>query len=193
MKTSIRSVLAVVIFASAQGVSANSGTVNFTGSLTAATCTVAPGAGAGGSGQNIDVQMGNVGLADLSSGSGVNYATTTSITIEVNCASGMTGLNTVKMAFDPLSGSGVDSEDSRLLRLSAAGTGSVASGVGIALINESNAIVDLNSGGTVDTPLIVTEDAATALLKLRAAYVATRATPTAGSANATLPFTLTYE
>lgn len=193
MKVCIRGAFALVVLTATQAAYANSGTINFTGSLNAATCTVAPGAGAGGSGQNIDVAMGNVALADLSTGSGSDFATTASFSIKIDCASGMTGLNTVKMAFDPRSGSGVDAEDPRLLRLTGTGNAGNATGVGIALINSANTVLNLNAAAAIASPLSVTGDAAIADLSMRAAYVATNATPTAGSANATLPFTLTYE
>lgn len=193
MKVLTRVAIAIAVTAAAPFAFANTGTINFTGSLTAATCTVAPGAGAGGSAQNIDVAMGNVSLADLSTGTGSGFATSASFAIEVNCASGMTGLTTVRMAFDPRSGSGLDAQDSRLLRLTGSGTAGVASGVGIGLITENNAVVNLSGASTVEAPLTVTGAAAIARLNLRAAYIATNATPTAGTGDATLPFTLTYE
>lgn len=93
------------------------------------------------------------------------------------------------MNFDPRSGSGQDSRDSRLLK-----TVGDATGVGIGLINGANQILDMRAGDTITEPLTVAADGtARASLDLRAAYVVNGDPVVAGEANATLPFTFTYD
>ncbi|AZE56845.1 hypothetical protein C4K03_4707 [Pseudomonas synxantha] len=112
----------------------------------------------------------------------------TGINLDIDCT-GAGGLNTVVMNFAPRSGSGLDVDDSRLLKLTPGG----ASGVGIALINDANAIVDLGAAETVKAALVAgAGGVATAQLNMRAAYIKT-STPVVGVANATMPFTFSYE
>ncbi|PXX73156.1 Pilin (type 1 fimbria component protein) [Pseudomonas sp. LAMO17WK12:I10] len=157
----------------------------FRGELVAASCIVS----GNGSPGDIEVNMGSVSIADLGTGAPGDYGAQTSIELDINCASGMAGLRTVKMNFAPRSGSGLNPDDNRLLALTPGG----ASGVGIALIDESNAIVNLGAGETINAALQVNGDTASATLNMRAAYISAGAPAQVGIANATMPFTLTYE
>lgn len=171
---------------------ANSVIIEFTGDITAATCTVNGGPGRG-TPTNIPINMGKVSIADLSDGSGTDFGSEVNINIEVDCSSAI-GVTGVSMRFAPRSGSGVNPVNSRLLA-----TRGGATGVGIGLIDSDNALIDL--GGTaLSLPVNLditpgTPPTATAKMVIRAAYIrATRGSDVAtpGSANGTLPFTLSY-
>jgi major type 1 subunit fimbrin (pilin) len=177
-----------IVVSSAAATFAHASTnIVFRGELVAASCVVS----GNGSPGDIEVNMGRVSIADLGTGGAGDYGAETFIDLDVDCASGMAGLNTVKMNFAPRSGSGLNPDDNRLLALDP-GVGT-ASGVGIALIDGSNAIVNLGTGETINSPLLVSSDTATARLTMRAAYIRAGGPAQVGIANATLPFTLTYE
>lgn len=167
---------------------ANTGEINFTGELTAATCTVT--GGTGGTAGVIDVDLGTVSIADLGTGAPGDFGAETGINMDIDCA-GAGGFETVKMHFSPRSGSGLDANDNRLLQITEGG----AAGVGIGLINDANELVNLGTGETVETALVAGQDgAATATLNLRAAYIISDAPAlAAGVANGDMPFTLSYE
>lgn len=164
---------------------AKTGDINFTGELTAVTCTVSGGSG-GGTGNDINVAMGKVSIRDLGTGVSGDFGAETSANVDIDCT-GAGGLTTAIMNFSPRSGSGLDLDDSRLLQLTSGG----ATGVGIALINDANNIIDLGSAETIEAPL-TTGATATATFNMRAAYIKTATTPTAGVANATMPFTISH-
>lgn len=180
----------IVAVSATQIAYAKTGDINFTGSLTAVTCSITGGNG-GATGNNINVKMGTVSIRDLGDGTSGNFGAETGINLDIDCT-GATGLTAAVMSFAPRSGSGVVSSDTRLLQL-ATGAGT-ATGVGIAIIDGANNIIDLGNAATIKTPLTAgTDDAATAKFKMRAAYIKTATTPTAGTANATMPFTIAYE
>lgn len=183
----VSSIIAAATFA--QLSQAKTGDINFTGELIAASCSVS-GGGAGGGPNSINVPMGKVSIDDLGDGSAGDFGAETAVNLDIDCASGAGGLTSVIMNFAPRSGSGLDADDTRLLQLTSGG----AAGVGIALINDTNTIIDLGSAETVKAALTAGSNPgeATAKLNLRAAYIKTT-TPTAGVANATMPFTLSYE
>ncbi|HDR9484474.1 TPA: type 1 fimbrial protein [Burkholderia aenigmatica] len=172
------------------------GTINFTGEIMTASCSLTGGAGAsvGGSKGNqiVAVNLGKVSADSLGGAAGGGIAAGTQINLNVDCGSTGTGLNTVKLKFDPLSGSGLDGKNNKLLK-----TAGDAEGVGIGLYNTNNQLLDLAANETFDAQLVKggTDDAPvyTAALSMRAGYVANGATIKAGTANGTLPFTLTYE
>ena len=165
---------------------AKTGDINFTGSLTAATCSAtAPGSTA----NNINVPMGIVSIADLEDGSNGQASTTTQLKLDINCT-GATSLTNVHMSFDPTGGSGLDADDTRLLMIDTGG----ATGVGIALLDSSDKILNLGAGDRMSAPLTVDgTGAATAKLDLRAAYIKNGTALTAGVANASMPFTFIYD
>ncbi|AZE07425.1 fimbrial protein [Pseudomonas chlororaphis] len=172
------------------------GTINFTGEIIAASCAITGGAGTsvGGSkgGQTIDIGLGKVSSDSLTGTAAGGIVGGKSINLNLDCGGTAAGLKSVKLQFDPSSGSGVDSKNVSLLKV----TGG-AEGVGIGLYNSSNKLVNLGANETIDGALVATGEGAetkyTANLNLRAGYVANGATVKAGAANGTLPFTLTYE
>lgn len=170
------------------------GTINFTGEVTAASCLVTAGAGTGVTGTTqkvIDVKMGKVSMDSLKN-TQTGIVASSAININLDCGNTAAGLTTVKVQFDPHSGSGVDLKNNNLLK-----TTGTATGVGIGLYDAGNKLINLAGNGTFDAALVKTGvDADTkysANLNLRAAYVANGDTVAPGIANGNLPFTLTYE
>ncbi|AVO61322.1 MULTISPECIES: fimbrial protein [Pseudomonas] len=172
------------------------GTINFTGDIVAASCTIAGGAGTNVGGdkgnQNIDVSLGKVSSDSLTGAAAGGIVGGKSINLNLDCGGTAEGLKSVKLQFDPSSGSGVDSGNVSLLKV----TGG-AEGVGIGLYNSSNKLVNLGANETIDGALVPAtaegKTTYTANLNLRAGYVANGAPIKAGPANGTLPFTLSYE
>lgn len=196
----IRGLLAssVICVFSAPAMAAD-GTISFTGAITAASCKVSAGAGSevsGGVGnQVINVKLGTVSMDALGDGSaGGGIAGGTAINLNLDCGNTAAGLTAVSVTFDPMSGSGVDASNNKLLK-----TTGDAKGVGIGLYKAdlANTLLNLSANDTFDGALVATgegEDAKyTAQLNLRAGYVANGQTLGAGSANGTLPFTLSYK
>ncbi|WP_244129992.1 MULTISPECIES: fimbrial protein [Burkholderia] len=187
---------AVVGMVAAGSAMAADGTINFTGSISAASCSITGGAGTNVTGekgkQDIAVNLGKVSADSIGGTAGGGIAGGTSISLNLDCGNTATDLTLIKMKFDPRAGSGVDGKNNKLLQVS--GT---AKGVGIGIYNGSNTLVNLAANETIDAPLVKggTEAAPvyTAALDLRAGYVANGDKIEAGSANGTLPFTLTYE
>ncbi|OTI01916.1 fimbrial protein, partial [Pseudomonas aeruginosa] len=114
------------------------------------------------------------------------------ININLDCGNTAAGLTTVKVKFDPNSGSGVDLKNNNLLK-----TTGTATGVGIGLYDASNNLINLAGNGSFDSPLIKAgtdpDIKYSANLNLRASYVANGDVVVPGTANGNLPFTLTYE
>jgi len=183
-------------FAAMNAAQAADGTINFTGEIVAASCGITGGNGTsvtGGKGeQTIDVKMGKVSVDALDNTAGGGIAAGTAINLNLDCGATGKGLNTVKVRFDPASGSGVDGTNNKLLK-----TTGTAKGVGIGIYNTAGTLLNLNANETFDAPLVQggTAEAPTytANLGLRAGYVKAGAAVEAGTANGTLPFTLTYE
>lgn len=172
------------------------GTINFTGNITAASCSITGGSGTnvtGGKGsQDIAVNLGTVAADSIGGTAGHGIAGGTSINLNLDCGNTATDLTLVKMKFDPQSGSGIDGKNNNLLKIS--GT---ATGVGIGVYDSNNKLVNLAANETVNAPLVKggTDEAPvyTAALNMRAGYVANGEKIDAGTANGTLPFTLSYE
>ncbi|AOJ29324.1 MULTISPECIES: fimbrial protein [Burkholderia] len=183
-------------FAAMNAAHAADGTINFTGEIVAASCGITGGNGTsvtGGKGeQSIDVKLGKVSTDALGGTAGGGIAAGTAINLVLDCGSTAKGLTTVKVRFDPASGSGVDSTNNKLLK-----TTGTAAGVGIGIYNTAGTLLNLNANETFDAPLVKGgTDAAptyTANLAMRAGYVKNGVDIVAGTANGTLPFTLTYE
>lgn len=196
MSTALRHLLAssfVGLFATSA--LAADGTINFTGEITAASCSATAGAGTSVSGakgkQVIDVKLGKVSIDSLS-GTPIGIVAGTAININLDCSNTAAGLTTVKLQFDPSSGSGVDAKNNNLLK-----TTGVAKGVGIALYDSSNSLINLTGNGTINGALVKTgadpDVKYAANLNMRAAYMANGDEIVPGTANGELPFTLTYE
>jgi type 1 fimbria pilin len=169
---------------------ANNGKLVFNGTLTNISCAVGPGAGVGaGPNGDINVDMGNVSFSDIGASSESKLATATPIQLLVNCSAGVEQYDTVKMRFVARSGSGLDNNDSTLLRTTGA-----ADGVGIGMINAQNNLMDLSGTETIDKPLIKDgAGGATAELNFAAVYVLNGTTTNPGNADGFMPFVLDYE
>ncbi|BAN46162.1 fimbrial protein [Metapseudomonas resinovorans] len=197
--TSIKTLLAASVAALvANSAMAADGTINFTGEITAASCNITGGTGTGVTGdrgsQVIDVQMGTVSIDSLNGTQNGGIAAGRTINLNLDCGATGTGLTHVALRFDAISGSGLDANNNELLR-----TTGTAEGVGIGLFHINGTRINLaNSGDVFESELVNGGDednpAYTANLALRAAYVASGAigNVTPGTANGTLPFTLTY-
>ncbi|AZF03587.1 MULTISPECIES: fimbrial protein [unclassified Pseudomonas] len=194
MSNSLKTLLAIAV----SGFIANSamaadGVINFTGEIVAVTCDATGGStGGNASAQNIDVDLGKVAMDSLQNSEG-GIVSGTAINVKLDCGGTAEGLNFVKMKFDPLSGSGVDLVNGSLLK-----TVGTATGVGIGVYNSENELLNLSANESITAPLVgeeVGEDETnyTADIVLRASYVASGGPVAPGTANGTLPFTLTYE
>ncbi|MBR8062423.1 type 1 fimbrial protein [Burkholderia ambifaria] len=187
---------AAVSFAAAGSAMAADGTITFTGAITTASCSLTGGAGAsvspGTGGQDIAVNLGTVSADSIGNAASGGVVAGTNINLNLDCGKTGTGLNMVKMKFDPAAGSGLDAKNNQLLKV----TGD-AEGVAIGLYDANNERLNLAASDTFNAPLVKggTEEAPiyTAALNLRAGYVANGAPIKAGKAIGTLPFTLTYE
>jgi major type 1 subunit fimbrin (pilin) len=183
------------LFATGSAMAAD-GTLNFTGKITAASCSITGGAGSTVTGekgnQNIAVDLGTVSADALGGTAGGGIAAGTAINLNLDCGNTATDLTTVKVKFDPLAGSGSDAKNNKLLK-----TTGTAKGVGIGIYNTDNTLLNLAANETFDAPLVKTGEGAEtvyiASLNMRAGYVANGDKIDAGTANGTLPFTLTYE
>ncbi|AZE51224.1 Fimbrial protein precursor [Pseudomonas chlororaphis] len=175
------------------------GTIDFKGEIIAASCSITGGAGTSVGGnkgsQTIDVNLGKVSTDSLAgtAGGGAAIVGGKSINLNLDCGGTANGLKSVRMQFDPNSGSGIDSKNNSLLKLTPGG----ATGVGIGIFNGSNNLVNIAANETISGDLVATGEGEntkyTAKLDLRAGYVANGDTVKPGAANGQLPFTLTYE
>ena len=166
------------------------GTINFTGEIVAASCTVTGGAGTEVNGTSIDVGLGKVSISSLTTaGAGVAVGGTL-INLSLDCTA--TGVTKVKFNFDPMSGSGIDARNNSLLKTSGS-----AVGVGIGLSDESGQLINLSANQAYVANLTSAGPSKpgefTAELRMRASYVANGADLEAGTATGTLPFSMTYE
>jgi len=184
------------VFALANNALAADGTINFTGEIIAASCVASAGAGTttGGSAgeQIIDVNMGKVSLDSLGGAAGGGIAAGKSINLNLDCGNTAAGLTTVKFGFDPMAGSGIDEKNNSLLK-----TSGTAKGVGIGMYDSNNQLINLSANEAYSAALVSTGEGETAKynasLSMRAAYVPNGAELAVGTANGTLPFTLSYE
>jgi major type 1 subunit fimbrin (pilin) len=184
------SMMAIFISIHSPFAESNSGTVNFSGSVSAPTCTVSGSAGASGSGNGIIVSMGDVPITELTSGNWVG-AHSKPFVLTALCPGNMAGYTRTRFTFNAPGGSGVDPNDTRMLRLSA---GSRATGVAIGVyVSGSFAPLNMSAAPSTTGNFVASGGNSTARIDLRAQYKRTSATPMAGSASARLPLTLTYE
>ncbi|AZC24607.1 MULTISPECIES: fimbrial protein [Pseudomonas] len=180
----------------ANSAQAADGTINFTGEITAASCVASAGAGSsvgGGQGQQIvEVNLGKVSMDALGGSAEAGLAAGTSINLNLDCGNTAAGLTTVKFGFDPMSGSGIDPNNNSLLKT----TGS-AGGVGIGMYDENSQLINLSANEAYSAALTASGEGEqakySAALNMRASYVANGSELKPGTANGTLPFTLTYE
>ncbi|WP_392552575.1 fimbrial protein [Orbus wheelerorum] len=150
---------------------ADDGTINFTGEIVAATCTVA-----GSSGSTVDVQLGKINKSALPAPGATASATMFTIGLS-GCDNAITK---AQVSFDGAS----DSTDSSLLAV----TGG-ASGVGIGIYE---------ADGTTKLPLFTKSRAVTisngaGAFNFVAKYVATNASIVVGKANSSATFAVAYQ
>ncbi|QGH63263.1 fimbrial protein [Serratia proteamaculans] len=179
-KTLLATSLAVTAFLSASSAFAADGIVNFTGSITDTACKVDMGASS-----TLAVPMGKISTTSFSGAGSTAAASKFSLQLK-SCPAATTA--TVK--FDGIAANG----DDKVLALTA-GTG-IATGVGVQITDkDGNAVplqgnsgsYDLKAGDANDPLKDVTNN-----LDFTARYIATAATVTAGTANATANFTINY-
>ncbi|MFC5694381.1 fimbrial protein [Pseudomonas sp. GCM10022186] len=198
MTISMKSLLAAAVASLlATGAMAADGTINFKGEIVAASCGISGGAGTGVTGEKgkqvIDVELGKVSIDALNNAAAGGIAGGTNINLNLDCGGTGTGLTHVQLKFDPASGSGFDN-NTGLLK-----TTGTAKGVGIGLYKTDGTRINLaNSGDVFETELVKTgtdpDFKYNANMNLRAGFVMSGklADVEAGTAEGTLPFTLTY-
>ncbi|MFJ2336163.1 fimbrial protein [Pseudomonas protegens] len=168
------------------------GTINFTGEINNVSCSVTAGGGGTGAGttQIINVPLGKVSINSISNPVENSIASTVRININLDCGSTGAGLDSVDMKFDPVAGSGIDPSRSDLLK-----TRGTAKGVGIAIYNENNAIINMAANEIITGNLTETSAGSGSYksnISLRAGFLANGDKVVAGDATGTLPFSLTY-
>jgi type 1 fimbria pilin len=181
----------LLFFPLATQVQANAGIVNFNATITAPTCTVAATGAATGSGNNISLNFGDSPITPLQPGP-IWGSHGRDFILMVTCPGPMTGFTRARAPFTATSGgSGIDPEDPRLLRLTSEST---ASGVAVGVQPSSaGAPLDLSSNPSLIGHFALSGGNAVASIPTSAIYSRTSGIPRAGSAKATLPFTLTSE
>ncbi|MBD9680833.1 type 1 fimbrial protein [Pseudomonas sp. PDM18] len=181
-----------ILAAMSTQVHAADGTINFTGEIIAASCEISGGAGANVSGaagnQVVDVNLGKVSMDSLGGAAGAGIAGGTAINLLIDCGNTAAGLNSVELKFDPIAGSGIDARNGKLLR-----TEGTAVGVGIGIYDTNNQLLNLQATQPFVAALVQNGDNYTAALNMRAGYVANGDVVEPGTANGTLPFTLSYK
>ncbi|BEP37727.1 long polar fimbria major subunit LpfA [Variovorax sp. V59] len=167
-----------------QAASAADGTINFTGEIVDAPCSISPNS------QNLTVPLGKVSRTAFDGGTAGTAAvgkkaTPAKFTIDLlGCGASATG------ATVSFSGT-ADLDDATYLRLANAGQVGVgaASGVAIELADSTGAKIALNTGKSGEYILGLGDNS----LKFQAAYIATKTAVTVGPANAVAQFTVTYK
>lgn len=195
MRAPIKSLLAVAL-AGMTGMIAGSalaadGSIKFTGEITSASCVVTSVGGGSGllPGNNIIVPLGMVSLSSLGNTPGANLVGSRSVDINLDCT-GTGHMSILTMRFNPHEGSGL--APGGFLGIESGP--SAAQGVAVAIYN-GNTLLDLGSNASVTTNILRSETTPAerhATFTLRAGFVSTQATPVAGIAHATLPFSLIY-
>lgn len=165
------SLLAGAAFVSAAH--AADGTINFTGTITDAACTVTPGSAS----QN--VALGTVSSTGFKAAGDTSAPTRFDIVLTA-CPAALTSAS---VKFDGLT----HADNRSLLALSGAGT--LATGVGVALFEDNSTTLIPVATGSASKTLNVGSDTT---LSYIAKYMATTPTVTAGPANAVSDFTIAY-
>ncbi|CAI1122985.1 fimbrial protein [Serratia ficaria] len=155
-------------------ITVSGGTVKFTGSIVNAPCAVDNSA----DGQS--VELGQYRVADFSKTGDVSAARTFNIGLS-NCA-----LDTYSRASVTFSGNTAAGQNTAL---SLEGGSGAASGVGIQLLRDNTPLAVDGSQASTTTSLLEGANS----LSFQAQYIALSDAVTAGAANATADFTLTYQ
>lgn len=169
---------------------ANTGTVNFSGSVSEPTCTVSASGRGSGNGNGMQISLGDVRINDITSGiwQSVNDR---AFVLAVTCPGNMAGYTRARVTFNAPGGSGVDPDDTRMLKLTGAST---ARGVAVGLyLGGQGTPLNMNAAPSVTGNFTVSGGNSIARINMHAQYKRTPATPNPGSAFATLPLTMTYE
>lgn len=191
MKRAPHAIFLALTLASPIVANANQGIIGFDGNITSPTCTVAGTGAASGSGTGITLNFGDLRMSDLQSADTWSAAVGRAFNLVVTCPGNMSGYSTARATLTPAAGSGVDPNDSRLLRLT---SGSVARGVAVGLWSSTTSgPLNLSTNPSLTGPFVVTGASGIATINVNAIYSRTAAVPVAGTASATLPFSLTYE
>lgn len=192
MSNHLKSLLAIAALGLAANTAmAQDGNINFTGKLLPMTCTVVAGTGLDGNG-DLNVDLGGVPVTEVNTSSAVALH---DIQLSVQCTGTTTGLSNIRMTLDASQGSGHDGFNDELLKIIGYGTGTNAKGVGIAVFNgTSGAQLNMQQQAVVNAPFVVAPGTGSGVVLLKAGYLGNGdpASVSAGDANATLPFSLTY-
>jgi len=169
--------LAAVAGALSQGAMAADGTINFTGEIVDAPCSISPNS------QNMTVPLGKVARTVLDGGKG-KKATPAKFTIDLlGCGATAKGA-TVSFTGTP------DLDDATTLRLANAGQVGVTTASGVAIELGDSAATKIPLGSESAQYVLGQGDNA---LKFQAVYVSTKDTVTVGPANSVAQFTVNYK
>ncbi len=188
----IKSLIASSMLLVSAGSYAADGTINFTGKVTAASCTVTGSATGGGSAStDLNVTMPSITTGSIGTTKGAMAGMTAFTITLTNCKSQSTTAEKMRVAF-----SGVGDPANQYVLKNTAST-SPASGVGIQLLKEDGvSIIDINGGSNKadETTLPTsTETAESYVLNFNAAYVnVSGSAPTAGTVSSTANYTIEY-
>ncbi|MES2869787.1 MAG: fimbrial protein [Pseudomonadota bacterium] len=172
------SILAVASFAQLSQAAPVTGNINFTGTLTTATCAL-------DGGDDVAVPMGLVPFQDIDVSDLSAITPQGEAKLVVSCADAA-GITSIDLKLSP-----TPDINPILVKLAAGG----ATGAGIALLNADNTIRDLSidANRTLNETLVKTGDDGVATFNLKAAYVKNTDPAVGGDANAVLPFVLDYQ
>ncbi|CAI0832833.1 fimbrial protein [Serratia quinivorans] len=185
-KTLLATTLATITLISASSAFAADGTLNFTGDIKDTTCVVDFGTG----GTSLSIPMGTFNKSAFSGGSGT---TSNATKFAIKLKTCPTAYTKATVEFDGTA----DTNNSKVLALTKGTTADPsATGVGIQISDKDGAVLalktasasyPLTAGDASDPTKDVTND-----LDFTARYIATAATVTSGTANATANFTVKY-
>lgn len=171
LPTALVAVLAAATFAPA-ALAANSGTINFTGKVLADTCTISVNGGS-------TVVLPTVMTGAFSSTVGSTAGTTPSFSIALSGCDNNT--TSAQMAFN---GANIDGTTGNLKNTAAGGAN-----VQVQLLDNSNNVINTSTGA--NAPSIAVNSGAGST-SLKAQYISTATTTTAGLVSSSVGFTLTY-
>lgn len=157
------------------------GTINFTGNIEAATCTISPGAGATGHGKTIAVAM-DTYASTAFTGAGQSLGKK-DFAIALSGA-GCVASKTYSMEF---SGGNVDATTGHLNIATGLGN---ATGLQLRMLNKTGAVVNLST--QANAPSVITTADGKGLLEMGVEYYSTLAAVTDGSVTSSVEFVLKH-
>jgi major type 1 subunit fimbrin (pilin) len=165
---------------------AGGGQISFTGEINNDACSVD---GTTGKNKTIAFDLGNVSLKDMGTDTdpGAGRLSASDINLSINCNAG----TKVTLQFDATKGGATVVPGKKVLGLQGS---DAAKGVGIAIMDQSGQVIDLSTPASAEISSNLSNGDAT--LAFSAAYVKTTndvQVLKAGSGNAILPFSLSYE